>query len=107
MSTKYSKGIATNVFSWEFTGKHPSDDFLLRMAKIGVAVSYVSNEDNDYDGAILTLAQPLESARPRKMEYSAKLHPARVVWTERSPSGGRLLPEWDLDALIEWEWEDE
>lgn len=100
---------ATNVFGWEFTGQRPSDDFILRMAKIGVVTQYLSDAENDYEGGVLFLTQIGPTGRNKEFTYLVKDggRPEVVMWTETTSGDGYIIDKWDSDQKISWERVDE
>lgn len=111
MTEIFFKMQADNVFGWEFDGQQPSDEFILRMAKIGVIVEYVSDADNDYQGALLYLTQVGKNGKNKLFTYCKRDndHSSNtvVMWTEGSMGEGRIIDEWDYDQKIRWSRVDE
>lgn len=103
--SNYERVQATNVFGTMFTGDEPDDDFLLTMAKIGVVVHYMSDENNDYEGATLALVQVKSYGMTERFEYGP--NPSRILWAQNPVGGGCIIRSWDSDAQIAWEFENE
>lgn len=98
----------TNVNAYIFDGSEPDDDFILRMARIGVVVDYTSDSDNDYDGPKLELTQVLPGGATKQYLYEIKYQPKEkmVIWSERMVNDkvydGRIIEAWDQSQLIQW-----
>lgn len=103
----------TNVKAYIFDGSEPDDDFILRMARIGVVVDYTSDKDNDYEGTRLVLTQVLPLGKTKEYTYETKYQPGKkmVIWTERMVNGkvydGRIIESWDQNQCIQWSIENE
>lgn len=103
----------TNVNGYIFDGSEPDDDFILRMARIGVVVDYTSDKDNDHEGSSLVLTQVLPGGATREYTYEIRHQSVTklVIWTEIMVGDkvydGRIIEAWDRSQSIQWSREDE
>lgn len=103
----------TNVNAYIVDGSEPDDDFILRMARIGVVVDYTSSEDSDYGGTRLVLTQVLPLGKTKEYIYEIKyqLREKMVIWTEIMVDDkvydGRIIEDWDHSQCIQWSRDDE